>query len=91
MIPMIRACIHFQIPQFSSCLVDLPVIRNLLQKIVGLILLVDFAAIVKHPVGDNQKIDLKFKVVPDNLVENLLADSHLRSLAFDHQQRLACC
>lgn len=49
-------------------------------------LLIELAAIMGHPICDNQIADTKIKVIEGNLIENLLGDFHLGRFTLDNHQ-----
>ncbi len=66
------------------------IIRHLGNETVGwLVRIVDKAAVMLLSVAYNKALYTKHHIVPDNLVENCLRYSYMRSFIFDNCRRLA--
>ena len=62
--------------------------RNVLQKGIGAVLQVNFAAVVFQTVAHDEVFDFEHHVVAAYLVEYFLGDVHIGTFVFDDHQRL---
>ena len=60
--------------------------RNVLKENASVVLVIHFAAVMFHTIGNNQKTNLQNNIIPGYLVKNLGCDLYARSfILHDHQ------
>ena len=62
-------------------------LARVLQELVGLMLIIHLAAIVRKTVADDEVIDVQHHIVARNLIEDFLRDFHMRGLVLDDHLR----
>jgi len=61
--------------------------RDISQKRVGVVLIIQFTAIMLHSVCHHQEVYIQGDVVSDDLVKDSSVDPDVRSLALDDKER----